>query len=54
MFVRNRPVTAYSTGIAAGAKEPEAAAALTQFLSAPAAATAIRKSGMESAGSIGR
>jgi molybdate transport system substrate-binding protein len=54
MFVRNRPVTAYSTGIAMGAKEPEAAAAPIQFLTAPAAATAIREGGMEPAGSIGR
>jgi molybdate transport system substrate-binding protein len=42
--------TMFSTGIAVGAKEPEAAAALIKFLSAPAAASAIRKSGMEPAG----
>jgi molybdate transport system substrate-binding protein len=44
-------VTVFSTGVAAGAKEPEAGAALIKFLSAPAAAPAIRKSGMEPAGS---
>jgi molybdate transport system substrate-binding protein len=43
-------VTMFSTGIATGAKEPEAAAALIKFLSAPTAADAIRKSGMEPAG----
>ena len=41
--------TMFSTGIAVGAKEPEAGAALIKFLSAPAAASAIRKSGMEPA-----
>jgi molybdate transport system substrate-binding protein len=42
-------VTVFSAGIAAGAKEPEAAAALIKFVSAPAAAAAIKKSGMEPA-----
>jgi molybdate transport system substrate-binding protein len=40
-------ITVFSAGIAAGAKEPEAAAALIKFLSAPSAAAAIVKSGME-------
>jgi molybdate transport system substrate-binding protein len=44
-------VTVFSTGVAAGAKEPEAGAALIKFLSAPAAAPVIRKTGMEPAGS---
>jgi molybdate transport system substrate-binding protein len=44
-------VTVFSTGVAAGAKEPEAGAALIKFLSAPAAAPIIRKTGMEPAGS---
>jgi molybdate transport system substrate-binding protein len=42
--------TVLSTGLAAGATEPEAGAALIKFLSAPAAAAAIRKSGMEPMG----
>jgi molybdate transport system substrate-binding protein len=40
-------VTVFSAGIATGAQEPEAAAALVKFLAAPAAAPVIRKSGME-------
>jgi len=47
-------VTVFSAGIAAGAKEPEAGAALIKFLSAPAAAALIKKSGMEPAGSGGK
>jgi len=43
-------VTVFSAGIATGAQEPEAAAALIKFLSAPAAAPVIRKSGMEPVG----
>jgi molybdate transport system substrate-binding protein len=44
-------VTVFSAGLAAGAQEPEAGAALIKFLSAPAAAPLIRKSGMEPGGS---
>jgi molybdate transport system substrate-binding protein len=44
-------VTIFSAGIAAGAKEPEAAAALIKFLSAPATGPAVKRSGMEPAGS---
>ncbi len=40
-------VTVFSAGIATGAQEPEAAAALIEFLVAPAAAPAIRRSDME-------
>ena len=40
-------VTVFSGGVAAGAKEPEAARALLQFLSSPGAAQAIAKSGLE-------
>jgi molybdate transport system substrate-binding protein len=40
-------VTVVAAGIATGAQEPEAAAALIKFLSAPAAAPVIRKSGLE-------
>jgi molybdate transport system substrate-binding protein len=40
-------VTLYSAGIATGATEPEAGAALIKFLAAPAAAPAIAKSGMQ-------
>jgi molybdate transport system substrate-binding protein len=40
-------VTVFAAGIPTSAKEPEAAAALVKFLAAPAAAAAIRKSGME-------
>jgi molybdate transport system substrate-binding protein len=42
-------ITAYSAGIAVGAKEPDAGAALITFLASPAAAAAITKSGMEPA-----
>jgi molybdate transport system substrate-binding protein len=44
-------VTVFAAGIATGAQEPEAAAALIKFLAAPAAAPVIRKSGMEPVGS---
>jgi molybdate transport system substrate-binding protein len=40
-------VTVFAGGVAAGAKEPEAGRALLQFLSSPAAAQAISKSGLE-------
>ena len=40
-------VTIYRAGLAAGAKEPEAGAALIRFLAAPSAAPAIKQSGME-------
>jgi molybdate transport system substrate-binding protein len=43
-------VTLYAAGVAAGAKEPEAAAALINFLSAPAAAPTIKKTGLEPGG----
>jgi molybdate transport system substrate-binding protein len=39
--------TIFSAGIVAGAKEPEAAKALINFLASPAAAAAIQESGME-------
>jgi molybdate transport system substrate-binding protein len=40
-------ITVYSAGVAAGARAPDAARALLQFLSSPAAAPAIAKSGLE-------
>lgn len=40
-------ITVYSAGIAANARAPDAARALLQFLSSPAAAPTIAKSGME-------
>ena len=40
-------VTVFSAGIAAGAKELDAARELLKFLSSPAAAPVITKSGME-------
>ena len=40
-------VTTFSAGLATGAREPEAAAALIKFLAAPSSAAAILKSGME-------
>jgi molybdate transport system substrate-binding protein len=40
-------LTVFSAGIAAHAREPEAAKALIAFLTAPAAAPLIRQSGME-------
>jgi len=40
-------VTVFAGGVAVGAKEPDAARALLQFLSSPAAAEAISKSGLE-------
>jgi molybdate transport system substrate-binding protein len=40
-------ITVFSAGIAAGAREPDAARALLRFLSSPAAAPAITKSGLE-------
>jgi molybdate transport system substrate-binding protein len=42
-------ITVYSAGVAVGAKEPDAGAALITFLASPAAAAAITKSGMEPA-----
>lgn len=42
-------ITVFSAGLHAGAKEPEAARALIQYLRAPAAAPTIRKKGMEPA-----
>jgi molybdate transport system substrate-binding protein len=39
--------TVFSAGIVAGTKEPEAARALITFLASPAAAAAIRESGMD-------
>jgi molybdate transport system substrate-binding protein len=45
-------VTVFSAGMATGAKETEAGAALIKFLSAPAAAEVIRKTGMEPMGSL--
>lgn len=47
-------VTVFSAGVAAGAKEPEAGGALIRFLSAPAAAAVIKKTGMEPAGSTAK
>ena len=47
-------VTVFAAGISAGAKEPEAGAALIKFLLAPAAAPIIKKTGMEPAGSAGK
>lgn len=40
-------VTVFSAGLAVGAKEPDAAKALIQFLASPAAAPAITKTGLE-------
>jgi molybdate transport system substrate-binding protein len=40
-------VTVFSAGLHVGAKEPEAAKALLKFLTAPAVAPVIRKTGME-------
>ena len=40
-------VTVFSSGIAAGAKEADAAKALVKFLTSPAAAPAFKKQGME-------
>jgi molybdate transport system substrate-binding protein len=40
-------VTVFSAGIAAVAKEPEAAKALIKFLSAPEAAPLIKRTGMD-------
>lgn len=40
-------VTLFSAGIATGAKEPEAARALVRFLSSPAAASTIKKTGLD-------
>jgi molybdate transport system substrate-binding protein len=44
-------VTVFSAAVATHAQEPEAGAALIKFLAAPAAADAIRRSGMEPVGS---
>lgn len=46
--VEVQKATVYATGIAASAKEPEAARALVRFLTSPAAAPAIRKSALSS------
>jgi len=40
----------FAAGVATGAKEPQAAAALIKFVTAPAAAAAFKAKGMESAG----
>jgi len=40
-------ITVFSAGVAASAKQPEAAAALIAFLASPAAASAIAKSALE-------
>jgi molybdate transport system substrate-binding protein len=40
-------ITVFSAGVAAGAQHPEAARALIRFLSSPAAAPAMRKSGLD-------
>jgi len=40
-------ITVFSSGIPAGAKEPDAAKALVKFITAPAATPAIKKHGME-------
>jgi molybdate transport system substrate-binding protein len=40
-------ITVFSAGVAASAKEPEAARALIQFLTAPAASPVIKAKGME-------
>ena len=45
--------TVFSAGIVAGDKEPDAARALIQYLASPAAAAAIRESGMEPIGASG-
>lgn len=42
-------ITTFSTGMQSGAKEPDAARELIKFLTSPAAAPVIRKSGMEPA-----
>jgi len=39
--------TTFSSGIIAGAKAPDAARALVKFITAPAAAAAFKKRGME-------
>jgi molybdate transport system substrate-binding protein len=40
-------VSIFSAGIAVGAKEPDAARSLIQFLASPAAAPVVTKTGME-------
>ena len=40
-------MTMFSTGIHAGAKQADAARALVKFITAPAAAAAFKKRGME-------
>ncbi len=40
-------ITTFASGLQAGAKEPDAAKALVRFLTAPAAASAYRKRGLE-------
>jgi len=43
-------ITVFAAGISVNAKEPEAGSALIRFLSAPAAASVIAKTGMEPIG----
>jgi hypothetical protein len=45
--LRCKKVTVFSAGLAAGAKEPDAARALIKFFTSPAAASTITKSGLE-------
>src|SRR5258708_3892081 len=45
--LQDREKFTWAAGITANAKEPDAARALIQFLSSPAAAAAIKKKGME-------
>ena len=40
-------ITVFAAGLHAGANEPAAATALVRFITAPAAAAVIRKTGME-------
>ena len=40
-------ITIFAAGLHVGAQEPDAARALVKFITAPAAAAVIRKSGME-------
>ena len=45
----DQKISVFSAGVAVGAKNPDAARALIQFLSSPAAFPAITKSGLEPA-----
>lgn len=47
-------ITVFSAGIVAGARHGDAAKALIAYLAAPAAAAAIRESGMEPIGAKGK